>query len=168
MFEKLLVPKVQIDMFVDSYKVLYRKINHQYTKLLPNALQSLKLASSFATLGIVTTKTTKYTTPMLEHFDILSYFDVVIGRQEVINPKPHPEPILKALQSLNPKPNSSIYMIGDTILDMQSAKDAQVCGVGVLCGYGSFELLSKYSQIVTQDSLQAVQTILNQTTTSKI
>ncbi len=161
MFEKLGAPKNKIEIYIDSYKSLYRQINHDYTTLLPGALSSIQLARSFATLGIVTTKTTKYTTPMLKQFDILKYFDVIIGRQEVTNPKPHPEPILKAIADLQPKPNTSIYMIGDTILDMQSAYDAKVYGIGVLCGYGTYKELSKYSDTIVDDSMQAVLSIQN-------
>ncbi len=161
MFEKLGVPKNKIDRYIDSYKSLYRQINHDHTTLLPGALSSIQLAFSFATLGIVTTKTTKYTTPMLEQFGILRYFDVIIGRQEVTHPKPHPEPILKAIAQLKPNPNSSIYMIGDTILDMISATEANVSAIAVLCGYGELDDLSAYTDNIFKDSLEAVQAIKN-------
>ncbi|RLA74233.1 MAG: HAD family hydrolase [Epsilonproteobacteria bacterium] len=161
MFEALKVPNDKIDIFIKSYKKLYRQINQNSTKLLPNALKSIKLANSFATLGIVTTKTTRYTLPMLKEFGILHFFDTIIGRQEVIYPKPHPEPILKAIENLNTIQSKHIYMIGDTILDMMSAKDANICGIGVLCGYGTNSQLSKYSQIVVDDTFEAVQIIKN-------
>ena len=91
--------------FVDSYKKEYRKISISQTSLLPKAIESVKLASQIARLGIVTTKTTQYTIPLLEHLDIMKYFETIIGRQEVQNPKPHPEPVLKALQNMKIKPH---------------------------------------------------------------
>jgi len=146
--------------FVDAYKQRYRTISIAQTTLLQNAVASLELASSFARLAIVTTKTTQYTIPLLEHMDIMKYFEGIIGRQEVKNPKPHPEPIYKAIELLNiDKENHDIYMIGDTKLDLIAAKDAKIKGVGVLCGYGQFDELSSYTNAIFRDSLEAVKHI---------
>ena len=60
MFGALGVPTIHIDKFVASYKEHYRKISNEKTILLPDAKEAILLASSFATLGIVTTKTTQY------------------------------------------------------------------------------------------------------------
>ncbi len=160
MYAKLGVPNKNIQKFVDSYKNRYQQISLKQTYLLNDAIQCLKLASTFARLGIVTTKTTQYTTPILKNMDILKYFEVIIGRQEVIHPKPHPEPILKAMQLMNiNNKNYNIYMVGDTKLDLIAANDAGVNSVGVLCGYGSLKNMSKYSNMIYDTTLQAVQNI---------
>ena len=146
--------------FVDAYKQRYRTISIAQTTLLENAVESLELASSFARLAIVTTKTTQYTIPLLEHMDIMKYFEGIIGRQEVQNPKPHPEPIYKAIELLNiDKEKHDIYMIGDTKLDLIAAKDAHIKGIGVLCGYGQFDELKSYTNAIFRDSLEAVKHI---------
>ena len=44
---------------------------------------------------------------------LMSYFDVLIGREDVENPKPHPEPIFKALSKLQGDKNK--YAIKYTI-----------------------------------------------------
>ena len=162
MYKKLGVQKKQIDIFVNTYKKRYRQISLEQTVLLDDAIKSLELASKFATLGIVTTKTTKYTIPLLEDMGILKYFKTIIGRQEVINPKPHPEPIFKAMKNLDvTNSNHKIYMIGDTKLDLIAAKDANITGIGVLCGYGKREDLKQYSSIIVSNSLEAVNYINN-------
>ena len=146
--------------FVDAYKQRYRTISIAQTTLLKNAVESLELASSFARLAIVTTKTTQYTIPLLEHMDIFKYFEGIIGRQEVQNPKPHPEPIYKAIELLNiDKEKYDIYMIGDTKLDLIAANDAGIKGIGVLCGYGKYDQLSGYTNAIFGDSLEAVKHI---------
>lgn len=145
--------------FVDIYKREYRKISKAQTTLLPNAVESVQLASSFARLGIVTTKTTEYTIPLLEHLGLMKYFETIIGRQEVENPKPHPEPVLKCLDNMNLTPNKNIFIIGDTKLDLIAGNEAGISCVGVLCGYGKKDDLEKYTSMVTEDSLEAVQKI---------
>ena len=165
MYKDLGVPSNDISTFVDTYKERYKKISLKDTVLLNDAKKSLKLASSFATLAIVTTKTTKYTIPLLEDMGIIHYFKEIVGRQEVINPKPHPEPVLKAIDLLNVTLcNTNIYMIGDTKLDLIAAKEAEVKGVGVLCGYGKIDDLKQYTSMVyanTYDAILAIKEDLN-------
>lgn len=160
MYEKLGVEKKKVWDYVDTYKQRYKTISVAQTTLLENAKESIELASSFARLGIVTTKTTQYTIPILENMEIFHHFEAIVGRQEVVNPKPHPEPIYKVLELMNINSlNYDIYMVGDTKLDLIAARDAKVNSVGVLCGYGNYEDLSRYTNAIFADSLQAVKHI---------
>ena len=162
MFKTLGVDDKLVDKFVLSYKKHYRKISNEKTIMLPNATEAIKKAYSFATLGIVTTKTTQYSKILLENKGLMQYFSTIIGRQEVENPKPHPEPILKALAALNTKPNNNIIMIGDTKLDLISAQKAGIDSIGVLCGYSNKDELLKYTNKVVTNSLEAVNLIKKQ------
>lgn len=157
MFENLGVSKSVVWDFVDSYKMRYKDISVAQTTLLENAFEAVNLASKFAKLGVVTTKTRIYSTPILDNFDIGKHFEVIIGREDVENPKPHEEPILKALHSLNyDKNKNEAFMIGDTKLDLISAKNASINSIGLLCGYSNEEELSQYTNIIKKDSLEAV------------
>lgn len=159
MYENLGVCVSDVDKFVQSYKLIYRKISRQMTTMLPNALKAIEEASKFARLGVVTTKTGKYSKELLEHMDVLKQFEVVIGREDVINPKPHREPILKALEAMKITSHDNVYMIGDTCLDMDSAKSAGVYGIGVGCGYVTKEEIAGCSKTLVEDSLEAVRFI---------
>jgi phosphoglycolate phosphatase len=158
MFETLGVEKERVWDYVNAYKMHYRKISCAKTVLLPNAREAVELAKQHATLAVVTTKTAKYSIELLEHMGLMCYFDVLIGREDVEHPKPHPEPIQKALLKL-PTVTDNIWMIGDTCMDMLSAKRANVAGVAVTCGYGSSESLLKCSDNICQNALEAVRFI---------
>lgn len=160
MYENLGIPKEKVWDFVSSYKQRYRKISTIKTTLLPNALEAVKLAASFARVSVVTTKTRLYTIPLLKHFEMLEYFEIVTGRENVENPKPHPEPILTTLEKMNYNDNEyKVWMIGDTKLDLIAAKDAKVNSIGVLCGYGEKEELSTYTNFIQNNALDAVKFI---------
>ena len=135
MFDHLGIEESQVWDFVDRYKFHYRKRSKQMTHFLPGAKEAIKEAATFARLGVVTTKTGSYSIALLEHMEVMHYFEVLIGRENVTNPKPHPEPILKALHQMQIKQQSDIWMIGDTCLDAVSAKDAKIASIGVTCGY---------------------------------
>lgn len=162
MYESLGVSKEMANEFVDVYKERYREISVDMTLLLDDAKEAVELASKYARLGIVTTKTTRYSIPLLENMGIMRYFECIVGRQEVINPKPHPEPILKAMEMMQvDTKNFEIFMIGDTKLDLIAAKEANIKSVGVLCGYGKIEELAQFTEMIEKNSLQAVKTIIN-------
>ncbi|MCT7552264.1 HAD family hydrolase [Aliarcobacter butzleri] len=160
MFERLGVSKQKVWDYVDSYKNRYRVISVEQTTLLENAFEAVQLASKIARVSVVTTKTRMYTIPILDNFNITQYFEVIIGRENVENPKPHPEPILKTLAQMNyDKNKDEVYMIGDTKLDLICANEAKVNAIGVLCGYSDEEELLKYTNIVKKDALEAIKYI---------
>ena len=155
MFATLGVEEVKIWDHVAAYKAHYREISRAKTFLLPNAKEAVLHAKEFATLGVVTTKTAKYSIELLEHMGLMHYFDVLIGREDVVNPKPHPEPIEKALSKLAYDTNN-IWMIGDTCMDMLAARSANVKGIGLTCGYGTLESLGKCTDTIYENAHEAV------------
>jgi phosphoglycolate phosphatase len=136
----------------------YRQISCAKTVLLPDAQAAVELASQHATLGVVTTKTAKYSIELLEHMGLMSYFDVLIGREDVEYPKPHPEPILKALSKLQ-SDTTKYWMIGDTPMDILAAQAARINAVAVTCGYADESVLLTYTDNVSQSALEAVKFI---------
>ena len=158
MFAHLGVNSGAVNSFVTSYKQHYKMINRQMTTLLPRAKEAVELADSFATLAVVTTKTGIYSVDLLKHLGIMHHFKFVIGREDVVNPKPDPEPILKALHRLECDPAHS-WMIGDTTMDINCAKKANIKSVAVKCGYGDHNELHRCSEFVQKDSYDAVQFI---------
>lgn len=85
-------------------------------------------------LGIVTSK--RRATVRLA-FDTLPalepYFDVVVGAEDTERHKPHPEPILRALDLLGAQAEETAY-VGDSPFDVQAAKAAGVAAIAVTWG----------------------------------
>ncbi len=156
MFARLGVEEERVWDFVTVYKEHYREISTQKTVLLPYAKEAVELAASFAELGIVTTKTGKYSRVLMEYFGLMNKFKVLIGREHVEHPKPHAEPILKALEVFDIEEKSDVWIIGDTELDMMAAEAAGIKGIGVLSGYDSKETLKKFTNVIFSDAYEAV------------
>ena len=159
MFANLGIEQDKVVDFVNSYKDNYRKISEEKTILLDFAKEAVVEASKFAKLAVVTTKTTIYSIPLLKNLGIFEYFEVIIGHQEVQNPKPDPEPIEVALKKMKIVPSKDVFMIGDTKLDLIAANRANVSSCGVLCGYGYKKELCCYTPYVTTNALEAVNLI---------
>jgi len=160
MYQDLGIEKNLVWDFVASYKNRYRQISTKQTLLLDNAFEAVQLASKIARVSVVTTKTRLYTIPLLDHFQIGKYFEIVTGRENVENPKPHPEPILVTLDQMNYDENiHKVWMIGDTKLDLIAAEAANIDSIAVLCGYGKEEELKEFTENISNTALDAVKFI---------
>ncbi|MHB1295917.1 MAG: HAD family hydrolase [Anaerolineae bacterium] len=95
-------------------------------------LQALK--SRYA-LAVVTTRARPEAYAFLTQAGLNGYFQAVITRQDVLRLKPHPEPVRKAAALLGVKPEQCV-MVGDTTMDVHSARRAGALAVGVLSGFG--------------------------------
>ncbi len=84
-------------------------------------------------LAVVTSKREKLASRGLKLFDIMKFFSVVVTMDDTKNHKPHPEPVLRALELLGAKPEEAL-MIGDSIFDIKCAHNAGVKAVLVNWG----------------------------------
>ncbi|MEZ4644413.1 MAG: HAD family hydrolase [Chloroflexota bacterium] len=105
-------------------------------RLIPGVAEMLQLVNGRYRLGIVTTRSRYHIDRFLEQFpDIAPLFEVTCGLQDTRRLKPHPAPIRKAAQQLGLPPEKCL-MVGDTTVDIRSARRAGAQSVGVLCGFG--------------------------------
>lgn len=90
------------------------------------------LGSIDSKIGLVTSTPADPTFKILKRFDLEKYFDVIITRDDVENPKPDPEPLLKACDALEVDPKKAVF-VGDNESDMTAGKAAgcTVIGLGV-------------------------------------
>ncbi len=158
MYFDLGIEKERIWDFVKTYKEHYRVISTQKTVLLDYAIEAIEEAQKIARLGVVTTKTGEYSCELLEHFGVMDAFEVLIGREHVENPKPHSEPIDKAIAMMKSN-KEECWMIGDTRLDIASAHNAGIKSVAVTSGYDKREQLLTLTDIIEENALEAVRYI---------
>ena len=81
-----------------------------------------------ADLGIVTSNNVPHVREVLKKFDMQSdFFTVLVGNREAPNPKPSPEPILKALEMIHYQGDKKeACYVGDSLNDCLSAVKAGI------------------------------------------
>lgn len=84
-------------------------------------------------LGIVTSKRRDSTDISVREFNLEQYFTVILTSDDSQNHKPHPEPILRAIESLDSDVTKTIY-VGDAIYDIQAARAAGCLSAAALWG----------------------------------
>lgn len=85
------------------------------------------------TLGLVTSKLRSGALRGLNLIGVTDLFSAIVGSDDVTHPKPHPEPVLKALAMLGAKPEATIF-IGDARHDMECGRAAGVRTAAALWG----------------------------------
>jgi pyrophosphatase PpaX len=91
------------------------------------------LQGSGRRLGLVTSKLRSGAVRGLKAATLESAFAVIVGADEVTHPKPHPEPVLRALERLA-APAASAVFIGDSRHDLECGRAAGVKTAAVLWG----------------------------------
>jgi HAD superfamily hydrolase (TIGR01509 family) len=93
-------------------------------------------------LGIATSSSNVL--PYLNRWGVRILFDAIIGREDVKRRKPHPEVVLRCLETLGINPDEAVY-VGDSMVDIQAGNAAGLHTVGVLTGTSTREVLAEVS-----------------------
>ena len=83
--------------------------------------------------GLVTSKNRQGAERGLRLMGVQEEFEVIVGADDVVNPKPHAEPVLQALERMAVRKEHAVY-IGDSVHDMESGRAAGVRTAAVLWG----------------------------------
>jgi HAD superfamily hydrolase (TIGR01549 family) len=111
------------------------------TNLLPGALDALnELKKLKLKLGLCTTSSETAASYILQRFKIVDYFKVVVPRDKVKQVKPDTEQVELALKTLGVHAEAAV-VVGDSTVDMQSAKELKAIAVGLPTGFSTTEQL---------------------------
>jgi pyrophosphatase PpaX len=96
--------------------------SHAY--LFPAVMELLDCSSrSGYKIGLVTSGYRNQVYRSLEQLDIKKYFDAIVTAADVKKYKPHPEPVLKALEQIGTNPKNTLF-VGDYEVDIMAGKAA--------------------------------------------
>ena len=126
------------DEETDAMLATYRDFNLEHHDAMAKAYPGVtdvvrRLHRDGAKLALVTSKLSIGANHGLRLLELEEEFPVRICADDVVNGKPHPEPVLKALAALE-APASSAVFIGDSEHDMAAGRAAGVDTVAVTWG----------------------------------
>ncbi|MCG3203823.1 MAG: Phosphoglycolate phosphatase [Elusimicrobia bacterium] len=110
-----------------DHTVLYSGVKDVFEKWQKNFL-----------LGVVTNKPERFAKKILAYLGVAEKMSVIIGGDTTPEKKPHPAPVLKALQDLGKTANQCL-MVGDGSQDIKAGKAAGVLTCLVRYGFGYTE-----------------------------
>jgi len=123
----------RVDELVRVYREHNEPLHDQLESCLgmEDALATLKERGH--RLGIVTAKRRVTVDLAFARLPFEHLFETVVGGDETEQHKPHPAPLLLALERLGASPQDAAY-VGDSPFDMQAAKAAGLYAIGVSWG----------------------------------
>jgi HAD superfamily hydrolase (TIGR01549 family) len=134
-----------------------------YETLKPNLEGVLKkLKKNGFILGIVSNTSGKRLNHFIKKFNLNEYFSVIISRDDTSYRKPHPYPIIAALNDIKQTfkisiRNEDVYYIGDLPPDIECAKNAKINSIALLSGHGTEESLeNSHPNYILQDIREIV------------
>lgn len=120
-----------VNHLVNAYREVNLRLHDEYVKPFEHVKEVLEqLYRNGIKLGVVTTKMRLTTEKGLKFVGIHPYMDAIITIDDVVNAKPHPEPVLKAMELIGADPATTL-MLGDSTVDIKSAVAAGATAVGV-------------------------------------
>ncbi len=138
------------DEIMSDFTELYR-VTSDVIKLLHN--RGIKL-------GIVSTKFRYRIMNILKREELLDFFDIIIGGEDVQKHKPDPRGLLKAIKKLNLSISQAIY-VGDSLTDAETAFRAGVSFVVVLSGVTPQNEFDNYHVIQFLKDVSEIPRLLN-------
>jgi pyrophosphatase PpaX len=124
----------ELDALLDTYREFNLEHHDRMAKPYPGVVEVVrKLHRDGAKLALVTSKLSRGANRGLRLLDLEAEFAVRVCADDVINGKPHPEPVLKALSALGSQPEDTLF-IGDSDHDIESGRAAGVATVAVSWG----------------------------------
>lgn len=127
--------KLDIKKIIQEVIQFYSENLNKNSKLFKNVPEVINfLDEKEIPWGIVTNKLESLTIELVKHYDILSNCKCIVGQDTAAKAKPHPEPVLYALEKINISPKDCLF-IGDSINDITAGRYAGTYTAVALYGY---------------------------------
>ncbi len=125
----------ELIQIIKDHQEYQKTIYKQTLTIFPGVLEGLKLLSSRqVNIGIVSSRTRPSLDCYLKHTGLFDYFSVICTPERTKNHKPHPEPVLWALEEFRAHKESTLF-IGDATFDIESGNAAGVDTAFVTWGH---------------------------------
>lgn len=113
------------------------------------------------TLILATSKPQPFTDRIMQHFDLVKYFDFIAGSNMDTTRSKKAEVIEYAITECNIKDKSSVVMVGDRAEDMIGAQTVGIDSIGVEYGYGTFDELENAGATYIAKTVEELKSLLS-------
>lgn len=119
---------------LDTYRTYQNTIHDDLLRPFSGAVETVaELDRRGYRLAIVTSKHRRSALRGIELCGIVSHFDAIVTPEDVRQPKPHPEPVLFALEKLGVAPEEALF-VGDSPHDIAAGRAAGTRTAAALWG----------------------------------
>ena len=153
------VPEEVLAAGVAAFAAYYDEHCLDSTRLYDDVKDGLEALAPRAKLAVVTNKPAAFTERILRGLGIRNHISSVVGGDSLPERKPHPAPLLKALNDLNASPLHAL-MVGDGMQDLLAGGAAGVRTCLARYGYGTSNDAAALSPTYTIDAFRDIKEIV--------
>ena len=133
----------------DRFLVIYGSRLTQTTRMYPGMAEALDRLEVSARLGLLTNKPGGMSRTIVRDLGLEGRFIAVIGGDDLKSKKPDPEGLLKIAAQAGVTPEETA-LVGDSAVDILTARNAGAISVGVLWGYDRERMMGEKPDVVLE------------------
>jgi phosphoglycolate phosphatase len=152
-----LVTDEQAEEGHEFFLAYYRRHMLDHTVTYPGVLEALDALSSYK-MAVLTNKPVRFSQAILDGLGIANHFQFVFGGNSFERKKPDPMGVELLLRNFSAQPTEGM-MVGDSDVDVQTARNSGIYSCGVSYGLG-FESMRDCPPDIMLDSLADLPTYL--------
>ena len=136
-------PEEQVQSIIDRYQVINKSLHKDLLKKVPHAKEMLEgLKEQNIQCAVVSNKRIEVVKRGLKQAGLNGYFKVVLGKENLPEPKPSASGLIEACNLLHTSHDDCIY-VGDNVADIVAAKNMAAYSVGFSVDEKQREALEK-------------------------
>ena len=136
-------PEEQVQSIIDRYQVINKSLHKNLLKEVPHAKEMLEgLKEQNIQCAVVSNKRIEVVKRGLKQAGLDGYFKVVLGKENLPEPKPSASGLIEACNLLHTSHDDCIY-VGDNVADIVAAKNMAAYSVGFSVDEKQREALEK-------------------------
>lgn len=134
------------DAWAFAKTIRYKDLS-QYMKVEAELIETLGVLKGAVQLAVCTNRASSMDM-IIEDFGMEGFFSFIMTADQVENPKPHPEPLIKVLEHFGVEAHEALF-IGDGEVDMLAARDAGVPFIAYKSVLPAMARIERHSEILS-------------------
>ena len=149
-----------IDLLDAAFKINYQELWKDGTEIYAGISNLLENLSKNHELSILSNKPHNFTTEIIHTLFPSIPFHTILGQRDGISKKPDPSGIHEILSQAS-DPDAVTFLIGDSVVDLTTARNAAIQSIAVTWGFEPISDLTELSPDHIAHSVSELETIIN-------
>ena len=143
-------PAADVGRIFERFFVIYGSRLTETTRLYPGMSDALDRIESSSRLAILTNKPGAMSRTITQDLGLSGRFVAVIGGDDFPTKKPDPQGLLKIAADAGVRPEETA-MVGDSAVDVRTARNAGAISIGVLWGYDREGVIAEKPDVLVEN-----------------